>query len=464
MDKNPGIARKIGLLTATSIVIANMIGAGIFTTSGLMAGNLPNPRLVLLFWLFGGMIAISGAMCYAELSTRMPDDGGEYLYLKRLYHPSLGFLSGWTSFFVGFSAPIAASALGFAEYIVPDTGLSLSGELQPAGWQVFQDTVWIKKLLALSVILLFTGVHYLGHAWGSRVQNLLTVIKILIVVGLASLGMIIGKGSWSNFQHQSEEVYGGVAIGTAMMLVMFSYSGWNASSYIAGEIKNPRKSLPVSLLLGTGVVIAIYLAVNLFIFRSLPFHEVQGTITIVEKASVAAFGDWFGRILGILSAIALLASLSAFIYIGPRIYYAMALDRLFFPFAARVHRKFGVPGRSILIQGSIALLLVLIGTFEQIVIYVQFALLIFPLFAVAGLFIARKRRIGESSAVRVTGYPVVPVFFLLCSILIMIIAYINRPLESTAAVITVLIGIPIYYIWVKNMGLNGKPPIGSSTS
>lgn len=449
-ESNPKIARKIGWITATSIVIANMIGAGIFTTSGLMAGNLPNPTWVLLFWFIGGMIAIAGAMCYAELATRMPEDGGEYLYLKRLYHPSLGFLSGWTSFFVGFSAPIAASALGFAEYIIPDEGLTVSGV-------VIQDPVWIKKVLALSVIVLFTVVHYMGHKWGSRIQNLLTVVKILVVFGLASLGMILGEGDWSNLQFQSGEAYGGLAIGTAMMLVMFSYSGWNASSYIAGEMKNPRKSLPLSLLLGTGIVIAVYLSVNLFIFRSLPFQEIQGTIAIFEKASIAALGEWIGRILGILSAIALLASLSAFIMIGPRIYFAMALDKLFFPFAARVHRRFGVPGRSILIQGSIAFIFALIGSFEQIIIYVEFALLIFPFFAVAGLFVARKKNIGESMAVRVTGYPVVPLFFLICSLLIMIIAYINRPLESTAAVITVLIGIPIYYIWAKNMGMDGKP-------
>ncbi len=446
LENTPKIARKIGWITATSIVIANMIGAGIFTTSGLMAGNLPNPAWVMLFWFFGGMIAISGAMCYAELATRMPEDGGEYLYLKRLYHPFLGFLSGWTSFFVGFSAPIAASALGFAEYIIPDEGLVVSGE-------IIQDPIWIKKGLALSVIVLFTAVHYLGHKLGSRVQNLLTAIKVLIVFGLASLGMILGTGDWSNLQFQSGEAYGGLAIGTAMMLVMFSYSGWNASSYIAGEMKNPRKSLPLSLLLGTGIVIAVYLLVNLFIFRSLPFREIQGTIAIFEKASTAAFGDWFGRVLGILSAIALLASLSAFIMIGPRIYYAMALDKLFFPFAARVHPKFGVPGRSILIQGSIALVLVLIGSFEQIVIYVEFALLIFPLFAVGGLFIARKNKIGEARAVYVPGYPVVPVFFLICSLLIMIVAYINRPVESTAAIVTVLIGIPVYYIWAKRMGL-----------
>jgi APA family basic amino acid/polyamine antiporter len=424
-----------------------MIGAGIFTTSGLMAANLPNPSWVLLFWFFGGLIALSGAMCYAELSTRMPDDGGEYLYLKKLFHPSLGFLSGWTSFFVGFSAPIAASALGFAEYIIPDDGIHLSN-------QFVHDPVWIKKILAISVIILFTGVHYIGHTWGSRIQNFLTAVKILIVFGLASLGIILGTGDWSNLQIQGEGVYGGLAIGTAMMLVMFSYSGWNASSYIAGEMKDPRKSLPRSLLAGTVTVLLVYLAVNLFIFRSLPFQEAQGAITIFEKASVAAFGEWFGRILGILSAIALLASLSAFIMIGPRIYYAMALDKLFFPFAAKLHPRYGVPGRSIVVQGAIAFILVIIGSFEQIVIYVQFALLIFPLIAVAGLFVARSKRIGDDIAVKVPGFPIIPVFFLICSLLIMVIAYINRPLESSAAVVTVLIGVPIYFFWARKMKIS----------
>jgi APA family basic amino acid/polyamine antiporter len=242
---------------------------------------------------------------------------------------------------------------------------------------------------------------------------------------------------------------GGLAIGTSMMFVMFSYSGWNASGYIAGELKNPRRTLPISLIAGTLAVMMIYLAVNLFIFRSLPFNEIRGTITIVEKASIAAFGSEIGRFFGVLSGIALLASLSAFILLGPRIYFAMARDKAFFSFAAKVHPNYKVPGRSILIQGLIAGLLVMIGSFEQIVIYLEFALLIFPPFAVAGLFIARRKKLGESSAVKTWGYPAIPVFFLISNVCIIVVAFLNRPVESIAAIATILIGIPLYYLVVN---------------
>ncbi len=434
--------RRIGLVTAISIVVANMIGAGIFTTSGLAAGNLSGPLIVLFFWIFGGMVALSGALCYVELATRMPQDGGEYLYLKRLYDPAVGFLSGWTSFFIGFSAPIAASAIGFSEYIFQGdpTGRFSSDPVQIA---------WVKKIMAITVIVLFTILHYFGHKWGSRVQNLLTGIKIAIVLGLAVAGLSLGKGDWSNFSAHANDSHGAIAAGTAMMLIMFSYSGWNASSYIAGEIRDPGRTLPRSLILGTVIVILIYLSINLFIFYAIPFHQAQGVITIVESASAQAFGEWFGRILGILSGIALLSSLSAFILLGPRIYYAMGRDKLFFPFAARIHPRFGVPGISIIIQGAISIILVLIGSFEQIVIFLEFALLIFPLLAVFGLFIARKRKIGNDTAVPVKAYPYIPVFFLLSSIGIMVIAFLNRPLESVSAIVAVSAGVPIYFLWKK---------------
>jgi len=439
-DPQP-LVRKIGLFTATSIVIANMVGAGIFTTTGLIAAGLPNPFWVLVFWMAGGLIALAGALCYAELATRMPEDGGEYVYLSKLYHPSFGFLTGWTSFFVGFSAPIAASSLGFSEYIL--SGLDVTEVLHH----------WLTKILGLSIIVIFTTLHYFGHTWGARIQNVLTGLKILIILGLVVLGWVLmDPGKIQLFESAGTSI-GGLAIGTSMMFVMFSYSGWNASGYIAGELKNPSRSLPISLVSGTLIVMMIYLAVNLFILRSLPFHEIRGTITIVEKASMAAFGQNIGRFFGVLSGIALLASLSAFILLGPRIYFAMARDKAFFPFAAKVHPKYQVPGRSIVIQGVIAGILVLIGSFEQIVIYLEFALLIFPPFAVAGLFIARQRKLGETTAVKTWGYPYIPIFFLLSSLLIMVVAFLNRPVESVAAIITILVGIPLYYLMVrKNSG------------
>jgi len=440
---NQKIDRKIGPLTATSIVVANMVGAGIFTTSGIMAGQLPSSGWILVCWLLGGLIAIAGALSYAELATRMPQVGGEYVYLKKIYHPSIGFLTGWTSFFVGFSVPIAASAMAFSEYIFEGIHTQV---LDITSNQLF----FIKKGTALFLIVLFTGIHYMGMKLGSKVQNFLTFLKIAIVVGLAGAGIALtgGKGiSAFSFITHGESSW--LAFGTAMMLVMFSYSGWNASSYIAGEMKNPRKYLPLSLVLGTSIVILLYLALNLFIFQALPYNQAKGSIAIAERASIEAFGPWMGDTLGLLISLALLSSLSAFVIIGPRVYFAMARDRLFFPFAAKIHPKYKVPGRSILIQGAIAVFMVLIGSFEQLLVYIGFALNIFPWLAVFGIFLARKRHIGNHDSFKVWGYPVVPAFFLLTSLFLMAINYLNRPLESTAAVVTVLLGVPCYFIWIK---------------
>jgi len=440
--ENKQLERKLGPFSATAIVVANMIGAGIFTTSGIMAAQLPGPGWVLLCWLFGGLIAISGALCYAELSTRMPLAGGEYIYLKKLYHPALGFLTGWMSLIVGFSAPIAASAMSFSEYVFAGLDSRLLG-LAPS------QLALANKATAISIIIIFTGLHYLGLRLGSRVQNILTVLKIVIVLGLATVGLALGGGEFSKISLEISEPFKGVAFGTAMMLVMFSYSGWNASAYIAEELKRPRKTLPISLVAGTGIVIFIYLAINLFIFSTVPYSELKGVIPVVKSAAVGAFGDWMGKSLSFLIGIALLSSLSAYIIIGPRVYFAMAKDRLFLSFASRVHLRYRVPGRSILVQGLIAVAMVTIGSFEQSLIYLGFALGIFPWLAVAGLFIARKQKIGEESAVKVWGFPVIPLFFLFCSLILMVFNYVNRPLESSAAVLTVLLGVPFYILWIK---------------
>ncbi len=443
----PGVKREFGILSAAAIVIANIIGAGIFTTSGILAGMLPAARWVMACWFFGGLIAIAGALCYTELATRMPQSGGEYVYLKRLYHPALGFLTGWTSFIVGFSAPIAASAMGFSEYFFS----GFDDKFLAAG---STNLLVVKKLTAVSIIAVFTALHYRGVRAGTRVQNTLTAIKIAIVLGLATAGLLLGGDRVLPAVSGGSGQWQWTAIGTAMMLVMFAYSGWNASAYIAEELKNPKRSVPVSLIAGTGVVVVLYMAVNLFIFRSLPYEETKGVIAIVERASVGVFGDWMGRGLGMLVSVALLSSLSAYIIIGPRVYFAMARDRLFFNFASVVHPRYHVPGRSIVIQGILAATMVLIGSFEQLLIYLGFALGIFPWLAVAGIFIARKRKIGDETAVNVPGYPVVPAFFLLITLTLMVVAFVNRPFESTAAILTVLAGIPCYFLRNRFLGRN----------
>jgi APA family basic amino acid/polyamine antiporter len=445
------VRREIGVVTATSIVIANIVSTGIFTTTGIISGYLPGSAWVLLCWGFGGLLAIAGALCYAELSTRMPEEGAEYVYLKRLYHPVLGFLTGWTSFIVGFSAAIAAASIAFSEYIY--AGIAGNGIVESVSLPL------VKKLVAVLIIILFTAVHYVGRKFGSRVQIVLTIVKIAIILGLSGFGLARGSGHLPAVSFGDGGSFNWIAIGTAMMLVMFAYSGWNASAYIAGELKNPRRTLTLSLAVGTLVVIALYMVINLFIFQTLPFGSVRGEITIVERAAVGAFGDWMGRGISLMIAVALMSSLSAYIIIGPRVYFAMARDRLFLPFAAKVHPRYNVPSRSIAIQGTIAVLMVAVGSFEQLLVYLGFALGIFPWLAVFGLFIARRRRIGEETAVKVWGYPVVPGFFLVSMLFLMVIAFLNRPLESSAALVTILVGIPCYLIWVRTVA-NRRDEVG----
>jgi len=373
----------------------------------------------------------------------MPEEGGEYLYLKKLYHPLFGFLTGWTSLLVGFSAPIAASALSFSEYMFG--GL----EIQPTTGDL-TDLIFYKKITAIVIIIVFTLIHYLGVRIGAGTQNILTTLKILIVVGLAGIGLNFDSGILPNLSFMTVNLDDGfMGVGVAMMLVMFSYSGWNASAYIAGELKNPRKSLPRSLISGTLIVIILYILLNLFIVNSVEIQEMKGVIAIVQLASVKIYGPWIGDILALLIGIALLSSLSAFILIGPRVYYAMARDRLFFSFASKVHPRHRVPGRSIMIQGFIAISMVIIGTFEQLIIYISFALSIFTWLAVFGIFLARKKEVGENKVVRVWGYPFTPAFFLLSTFCLMVITYITQPMESTAAILTVSCGIPFYFIWLK---------------
>jgi APA family basic amino acid/polyamine antiporter len=257
------LERKLGLFPATNIVVANMIGAGIFTTSGLLMAGLHDPVTMLILWAVGGFIALCGAFSYGELGAAMPGAGGEYLFLSRLYHPLFGFLSGWISFIVGFSAPIAASALGFSEYFTRALpGFSIwvqdSGIMQPE---------MTKKVLSVSVILIFTFIHYTGIKYGARIQNVLTILKILLIVILLTAGFASGKGDFSNFAGGGkipEGLAGWKTMGLSLMWIMFAYSGWNASTYLGAEIRNPGKTLPRSLIYGTGIVTFLYLGINAF--------------------------------------------------------------------------------------------------------------------------------------------------------------------------------------------------------
>jgi APA family basic amino acid/polyamine antiporter len=439
------LQRKLGLFPATNIVIANMIGAGIFTTSGLLMAGLNDPVLMLILWAAGGLIALCGALSYGELGAAMPGAGGEYLFLSKLYHPIFGFLSGWVSFMVGFSAPIAASAMGFSSYFiraVPALPVWLEGN------GIMSEAV-LSKILSVSVILIFTFIHYRGLKSGARIQNVLTILKVLLIAVLLFAGFFSGNGDISNF-NGGNMLSGGFpgwkTVGLSLMWIMFAYSGWNASTYLGAEIKNPSKILPQSLIYGTGIVIIIYLALNVLYVYGIKTEEMKGVISVGGLAMGNLFGKSAGVLFSLLIAFALFSSLSAFIIIGPRVYYSMAKDNLFFKSVAKIHPKFEVPSNSILLQCVIAVILTLSGSFEQVLTYMGFALGIFPVMSVLGVFKLRKE---NKETLRLPGYPVAQVIYILAGIMMLVLSFLERPAESSIALAVVAVGIPAYFIFLR---------------
>ncbi len=440
----PDLERKLTFFPVSNIVIANMVGAGIFTTSGLLMAGLHDPLLMLLLWLVGGCVALCGAMSYAERGATMPEAGGEYAFLSRLYHPALGFLSGWVSLIAGFSAPIAASAIGCGEYLIrafPGIPAVLPGPF--AG-----DRVWATRVLSLIVITLFTAVHMRGIAFGSRVQNGLTLLKVLMIGGLVGIGLTVGRGDWSHLDAGRGFSFAGEnwrTIGLSLMWIMFAYSGWNAATYIGSEIHNPRTNLPRSLLVGTGIVTVLYIGLNLFYVYAVDPASMEGVISIGGLAVGRAFGPGTESVVSTLIGVALFSSLSAYVILGPRVYYAMARDSVFFRSLAVVSRTSRAPTRAILLQGGISSILVLTGSFDQILTYMGFSLGIFPILAVAGVIRLRRKR---QSVLPLFGFPVVPFVYLFAGTLMLILSYLERPLESTLALGTVAAGLPVY-IWFR---------------
>lgn len=447
LDKPPenSLERKLGLFPITNIVVANMIGAGIFMTSGLLMKDLGNPLLLILLWIVGGIIALCGALCYSELGAAMPHAGGEYLFLSRLFNPLFGFLSGWVSFFVGFSAPVAASALGFSEYLTRAFPQLLSLGIFGGTF----EAAALKKFYSILVILAFTLVHLKGIIFGTRVQNLLTLLKVGLIAGLILFGFSFGKGSFDHFSQGKEFSFdfgGWKVIGLSLMWIMFAYSGWNASAYIGSEIKNPKKNLPRSLILGTGIVILLYFGLNLlYVYAAAP-EEMSGVVSIGGLAVGNLFGHSFESLLSVLISFALLSSLSAFIILGPRVYYSMAKDGYFFKFASKVHSVYRVPSKSILLQCLIAIIIVLSGSLERILTYMGFSLGIFPILAVIGVF---KLRRLKKSEYKMPGFPVIPIIYILAGVSILTLGFLEAPLPSLIAILTVAAGIPAYFIFKR---------------
>ena len=434
-EKTYGLKKTLGYFSLTNIVVSDMIGAGIFTTSGLLLAQLHDPLLLLILWGVGGGIALCGALSYSELGANFPRAGGDYVFLSELFSPLAGFLSGWVSFIVGFTAPIAFSSLAFTEYLI---------HAMPEGAGM-EHIVFYKKAIAIGIILLFTFIHYFGLKSGSRVHNILTIIKITLVVLLVSVGFAFGEGSLDHFRVQVTNTVGTgrlKTIGLSLMWIMFAYSGWNASTYIGSEVVNPAKNIPRSLITGTLVVTVLYVLLNTLYVYAVPANEMKGVISIGGLTANNLFNRTIDQFFSLFISVVLLSSISVLIIIGPRVYFAMARSGHFFKVAKKINRS-NVPGISILMQSGLAILFVLSGTFDQILTLLSFSLGIFPILAVLGIF---KLRMKKKSVLRLPGFPVFQLVFIILSLLILVLAYMERPVESSVAVGLILVGIPVFYL------------------
>lgn len=430
--------RQLGLLVTAAIVIANMIGTGVFTGTGFNAQALHDPKTILVAWFAYGLVALCGAACYAELGTMMPKAGGEYVYLREAYHPALGFVSGWVSLTAGFSAAIASAAIAFATYVAALTGYAEHG-----------------KLIACGLIIAVTALHAFDTKVGGRVQAVFTITKVTLIVGFIVFGFASGNGDWSHFesQHGGFANLGTTAFAIQLMYISFAYSGWNAAAYIAGEVEKPERTLPRSLLLGTGIVMALYLLLNVLYFYAVPSSTLAGPpdkfAPVIEVGSTAAnalFGSRGGHIISSMIAIALVSAVSAMIMAGPRVYAAMAADRALPPQLGWFSKK-GVPTVAVVVQGALGVLFVLVGDLGQLLRFSGFTLAVIAALTCGALFIMRRR--GLASAYRTPLYPLPPLVFIAVSIWIAYAQFRTNPKELAVAVGVLAIGAALYAALVK---------------
>jgi APA family basic amino acid/polyamine antiporter len=456
--RDASLDRRLGPLDAAAVVVSNVIGGGILFTPPLVAAAVPNPWLFLSTWLAGGLLAFAGAMAYAELAAFRPRAGGEYVYLRAAYGRLAAFLTGWTSFVAGFSGAIAASAVVLAAYVgrfVPAAADSTPFLTIPLPFVPL--SVSPQAIVAIAAIALMAWIHLRGVGPGRLVGNVLAALKVSSLLVFIALGFSIGAGSAANLQQSAGTPAAGAWL-LALIPVMFTYSGWNAAAYLAEEVRHPGRNVPLALGMGTLGVIAIYLLLNVLYLYVLPVGElakVQGSV--LDVIADRLLGLRAGDVMGIVSIVSIAASISAMTFAGPRVYYAMARDGLFFPSAARVHSRYHTPAFSIVVQAVWSSFLVLTGGASALTNYTGFSVVLFAGIAVAALFVLRQREPGAERPFKAWGYPVAPAVFALASLAIVANALwtdLVRPIAaggawgpSAAGLLIIAAGLPVY-VWM----------------
>jgi basic amino acid/polyamine antiporter, APA family len=440
LDRHPldRLERGLSLTDATMLVVSSVIGVGIFLTPGTVANILPHPGLFLSAWFVGGLLSLAGALANAELGAMYPHAGGDYVYLREAYHPVAGFVVGWLSFFVIYSGTVATLAAGFAEGLTRFVALGVGG----------------KMAAGVGITLLTSWINYVGVREGARFNNITAYLKIVALIGLAVAGPLFGRGHLGNMW---APVGGGAmvspaAFGVALSPILFSYLGWNASVYVASEIRDAGRNVPRSLFIGLGICTAIYLLINAVYLYALPIDQLRGETRVGEVAARALFGEAGGTIAAMLVLASVVGCLNATILVGPRIAYAMALDRYFFRGVNRVHAVNRTPHVAIGAQALTAIgLIVVLQSFPSVLDYTTFAIVLATMADTTALYALRVRKPTRRRPYRAWGYPVVPALYLVANAGIAGAMLWGRPKECAVALAVTATAAPFYVLFARRI-------------
>ncbi|MBF2016394.1 MAG: amino acid permease [Rivularia sp. T60_A2020_040] len=424
--------RPIGLFTATCIVVANMIGTGVFTSLGFQVVDIKSGFTLLFLWMVGGIFALCGALSYGELGAAMPYSGGEYYYLSRIYHPVVGFLSGWVSVTVGFAAPIAAAAMALGAYF-------------KSVFPLISSTA-----IALGVVIFVSLIHSRNKAFGSYFQQIFTILKVLLIVVLIVCGLFLAEPQQLGFLPSIGDVnlIFSSPFAISLVYVTYSYSGWNAAVYLASEVEEPEKNLPRSLIAGTLIVMVLYLLLNFIFLHTTPINKLVGELEVGYIAANQIFGTFGAKVMGILISFGLISSISSMVLAGPRVTQAIGEDIPLFKLLARKNSS-GIPYFAILLQLFIVTVLILTSSFQAVITYLGFTLTLSSFITVLGIFVYRLRYPEAPRPYQTWGYPFTPIVFLAISLWMLVFILIDKPVESLTGLGTVAIGLIVYFFAAK---------------
>ena len=434
------LPRVLGPLSIIGIVVGTMIGSGIFIVPSAMAAGLGSPVLMLAVWVVGGVLSFFGALSLSELGAAFPQAGGMYVYLREAYGPLVAFLFGWTLFLIIDAGSMATLAVAFSSKYLPHF-VSLS----PVA----------TKIVAIVLIFALALVNFFGVRWGAFVQNLFTIIKFAALVFLIAGVFAFAKGSVSNFVTKAPDAPAGGMLGpfgVALVAVLWAFKGWEVSTFSAGEIRNPEKNLPFGIFVGTLLVIVLYLGANLAYLYAFPVQQVAKSSRIASDVMAFAIGPAGGTFIALAILFSIAGACNGHLLTGPRVYYAMARDGVFFKSVARLHPRFLTPHYSLLAISVWAALLCVSGSFEQLFTYVVFGLWIFFGLTVGAVMILRKKRPDLPRPYKTWGYPVTPVLFILAALYISVNSLIAKFGNTVIGLVIILLGVPAYVYWKRKAG------------